>query len=51
VGFSEIVELHPQPSSLDREALLRCVDECCIPPCLDCGRGWDISPFVVEFAA
>jgi hypothetical protein len=38
VGFSEIIKLHPQPTSLDREALLRCVDECfdCVVSCTSC---------------
>src|SRR5262249_59736843 len=30
--FQEIVELHPQPTGVDRGALLRCIEEC-----LDCG--------------
>ena len=38
MGFSEIIKLHPQPTSLDREALLRCVDECfdCVVSCTSC---------------
>jgi hypothetical protein len=32
VTYQEIIKLHPQPSSLDRDALLRCIEEC-----LDCG--------------
>jgi hypothetical protein len=30
--FQEIVAVHPQPSDVNREALLRCIEEC-----LDCG--------------
>jgi hypothetical protein len=30
--FEEIIALHPQPTEVDRETLLRCVREC-----LDCG--------------
>ena len=30
--FREIVKLHPRPTGVDRDALLRCVQEC-----LDCG--------------
>jgi hypothetical protein len=32
--FAEVIEAHPKPSDVDREALLRCVSEC-----LDCGAG------------
>jgi hypothetical protein len=31
--FEQIVELHPQPTELDREVLLRLINEC-----LDCGE-------------
>jgi len=30
--FQEIIQLHPRPSDLDRDLLLRCIEEC-----LDCG--------------
>lgn len=30
--FHEVITLHPQPTALDREAILRCINEC-----LDCG--------------
>jgi hypothetical protein len=30
--FHEVIEVHPQPTGLDRDAALRCIDEC-----LDCG--------------
>jgi hypothetical protein len=30
--FQEIIELHPNPTSVDRGVLLRCIEEC-----LDCG--------------
>ena len=32
MAFQEIVKLHPRPTGVDRDALLRCVQEC-----LDCG--------------
>jgi hypothetical protein len=34
----EIIETHPQPTSLDRVALLRCIDECfaCAATCTSC---------------
>jgi hypothetical protein len=31
VTFQEIIELHPQPTTLDRDARLDCIDAC-----LDC---------------
>src|SRR5260221_10935302 len=36
--FHEIIKLHPHPSSLDRNALLRCIDECldCAASCTAC---------------
>ena len=36
--FREIVSLHPNPSSLDRNALLRCIEECvdCAASCTAC---------------
>jgi hypothetical protein len=36
--FREVVESHPQPTSLDREALLRCISECldCAASCTSC---------------
>jgi hypothetical protein len=36
--FQEIVKLHPQPTSVDRDALLRCVEECldCSASCTAC---------------
>jgi len=36
--FREIISLHPHPSSLDRDALLRCIDECvdCAASCTAC---------------
>jgi hypothetical protein len=36
--FREIINLHPHPSSLDRDALLRCIDECvdCAASCTAC---------------
>lgn len=32
MSFEEIIKLHPQPTSVDREVLVRCIHEC-----LDCG--------------
>jgi hypothetical protein len=36
--FQEIVRLHPQPTSVDREALLACIAECldCLASCTAC---------------
>jgi hypothetical protein len=34
VTFHEIIKLHPQPTGVDRDTLLRCIDEC-----LDCSAG------------
>ena len=38
MAFPDMVKLHPQPSSLDRDALLRCVEECreCAASCTAC---------------
>ena len=38
MSVREILEVHPQPSSLDREALLRCVETCfdCAATCVSC---------------
>ena len=34
----EMIKAHPQPTSLDRDALLRCIDECleCAASCTSC---------------
>ena len=34
----EIIELHPHPSDLDRDVLLRCIEECldCAASCTAC---------------
>jgi hypothetical protein len=36
--FQEIIKLHPQPTSLDRDALLGCIEECldCAASCTAC---------------
>jgi hypothetical protein len=36
--FQEVLESHPQPTSLDRNALLRCIEECldCAASCTGC---------------
>ena len=38
MAFQEIIKLHPRPGSLDREAALRCIDECldCAASCTSC---------------
>jgi len=38
VTAREIIKTHPQPTSLDREVLLRCIDECfdCAATCTSC---------------
>jgi uncharacterized protein DUF326 len=38
VTVQEMVKLHPQPTSLDRDALLRCIGECldCAATCTSC---------------
>jgi len=38
VTVQEIIKLHPQPSSLDRDVLLRCVEDCfdCAAACTSC---------------
>jgi hypothetical protein len=38
VTVHEIIEMHPQPAGLDRDALLRCIDEClnCAASCTSC---------------
>ena len=51
----EMIKTHPQPTSLDRDALLPCIDECldCAATCTSCAdaclgendvqelKGWD----------
>ena len=36
--FQDIIELHPQPTTVDRNALLRCIEECreCAASCTAC---------------
>jgi hypothetical protein len=36
--FQDVVKLHPQPIGLDRDALLRCIEECreCAATCTAC---------------
>ena len=36
--FQDVIKLHPQPISLDRDTLLRCIDECldCAASCTAC---------------
>jgi len=36
--FQDIIRLHPQPTTVDRDALLRCIEECreCAASCTAC---------------
>jgi hypothetical protein len=38
VTFQEIINLHPHPTELDRDLLLRCIEECldCAASCTAC---------------
>jgi hypothetical protein len=38
VTIDEVIKAHPQPTSLDHDLLLRCIDECldCGPACTGC---------------
>jgi hypothetical protein len=38
MAFEEIIKLHPKPTTVDRDALLRCIDECldCAAACTSC---------------
>ena len=47
--FQEIINRHPHPSDLDRDLLLRCIDECldCGGSCAACAlttRPWRLAP-------
>ena len=48
--FQAIVELHPQPSDIDREALLRCIADCldCATSCTACADASLSEPDVHE---
>jgi hypothetical protein len=48
--FREIINLHPHPSSLNRDALLRCIDECldCAASCTACADASLSEPDVHE---
>jgi hypothetical protein len=50
VTFHEIVKLHPRPSEVDRETLLRCIDECldCAASCTACADASLSEPDVTE---
>jgi hypothetical protein len=52
VTYQDIFELHPQPSSLDRDTLLRCIDECldCAAGCTACADACLSEPDVREMA-
>jgi Domain of Unknown Function (DUF326) len=53
VTVTEIVERHPRPASLDRELLLRCIDECfdCAATCTACADACLGEPDVAELVA
>jgi hypothetical protein len=38
MSVSEIIAVHPSPASIDRDALVACIDECftCAPTCTSC---------------
>jgi hypothetical protein len=38
VNFQEVIASHPQPTTKDRDALLRCIDACldCVASCTSC---------------
>jgi hypothetical protein len=46
----EIIATHPRPTSLDRDALLRCIDECfdCAATCTSCADACLGEPDVQE---
>jgi hypothetical protein len=46
----EIIATHPQPTSLDRDALLRCIEECfdCAATCTSCADACLGEPDVQE---
>lgn len=51
--FQDIVNLHPRPTSVDRDALLRCIEECieCAASCVACADaslGEDDLPHLVR---
>jgi Domain of Unknown Function (DUF326) len=50
VTVREIIERHPRPISLDRELMLRCIDECfdCSATCTACADACLGEPDVVE---
>jgi hypothetical protein len=48
--FQEIIKLHPQPTALDRDTLVRCVEECldCAASCTACADASLSEPDVRE---
>lgn len=50
VTFQEIINLHPQPTGVDRDALVRCVEECldCAASCTACADASLSEPDVQE---
>jgi hypothetical protein len=50
VTVGEIIQTHPQPTSLDRAVLIRCIDECsdCAVSCTSCADADLAEPDVQE---
>jgi hypothetical protein len=50
VTLREIIQTHPRPTSLDREAIVRCVTECldCAATCTSCADACLAEPDVKE---
>ena len=48
----EVIAVHPRPTSLDRDVLLRCIDECfdCAATCTSCADACLGEPDVAELA-
>ena len=46
----EVIDKHPRPTSVDREALLRCIEECfdCAPSCVACADACLGEPDVAD---
>jgi len=52
VTVREVIAVHPWPTSLDRDVLLRCIDECfdCAATCTSCADACLGEPDVAELA-
>jgi hypothetical protein len=48
----DILDTHPQPTAIDRQALVRCIDEClaCAADCTSCADACLAEPDVAELA-